>query len=618
VIYISPAVEAVFGLTVGSLYQNPMSWVDAIHPEDQELARSVSNRQLQGELVASEYRIRTPDGTEKWIRSRTSPIRDEVGKLIRIVGIAEEITEQKQYEFELIHARQEAVAASQIKSEFLANMSHEIRTPMNGVIGMTGLLLDTKLTAEQHRYAELARASGESLLQLINDILDFSKIEANKLELETIDFDLRILLDNLASMLSATAKMKGIELLCVAEDAVPTQLRGDPGRLRQILTNLTANAIKFTEKGEVTIRVALEEETESDCVLRFSVRDTGIGIPEDKISALFNKFSQVEASTTRKFGGTGLGLAISKQLTELMGGRVGVTSQEGKGSEFWFTARLGRCLAPCDQGSGAQPESQTATRLTGRILIAEDNSTNRIVALGMLKNLGLRADAVADGAEAVSALGSIPYDLVLMDMRMPVMDGIAAARQIRDPRSAVLNHHIPIIALTANAMQSDRENCLAAGMNDFVPKPIVKAELRDALSKWLRTDETAISFVTEQPASSSSAEDTAVVFDRAGVLDRLEGDIELASIVFEAFLEDIPNQIQALKGFVTSGDTAASARLAHSIRGAAANVGGDRLRNLAAEMEKAADAGDLHFVAVRMAELEDQFGRLREAINASA
>jgi CheY-like chemotaxis protein/HPt (histidine-containing phosphotransfer) domain-containing protein len=236
----------------------------------------------------------------------------------------------------------------------------------------------------------------------------------------------------------------------------------------------------------------------------------------------------------------------------------------------------------------------------------------------MLKNLGLRADAVADGAEAVSALGSIPYDLVLMDMRMPVMDGIAAARQIRDPRSAVLNHHIPIIALTANAMQSDRENCLAAGMNDFVPKPIVKAELRDALSKWLRTDETAISFVTEQPASSSSAEDTAVVFDRAGVLDRLEGDIELASIVFEAFLEDIPNQIQALKGFVTSGDTAASARLAHSIRGAAANVGGDRLRNLAAEMEKAADAGDLHFVAVRMAELEDQFGRLREAINASA
>ena len=613
VLYISPAVEAVWGVTVESLYRNPMAWADAIHPEDQERARLVAGRQLQGEPVASEYRITTPDGIEKWIRSRCSPIRDQAGELIRIVGIAEEITEQKHYELELIHSRQQADAANQVKSEFLANMSHEIRTPMNGVIGMTGLLLDTELTPEQRRYAELARASSESLLLLINDILDFSKIEAKKLELETIDFDIRILLDNLESILSATTKAKGIELLCVADPAVPTQLRGDPGRLRQILTNLTANAIKFTEKGEVAVRVALEEETESDCLLRFSVRDTGIGIPEDKIGALFNKFSQVEVSTTRKFGGTGLGLAISKQLAELMGGGVGVTSQQGKGSEFWFTVRLGRSLGVGQQAEGAQPESQPTVRLNGRILIAEDNSTNREVALGMLRNLGLRADAVADGAEAIRALESIPYDLVLMDMRMPVMDGIEAARKIRNPRSAVLNHDIPIVALTANAMQSDQDSCMAAGMNDFVSKPVSKRLLRDALKKWLRSAD-AKATVPEQLPLPRAGQSEAMVFDRAGVLLRLEGDDELTQILFEAFLEDIPVQIQALKDLVKSGDTAGSARQAHSIRGASASVGGECLRNLAFEMEKAADAGDLYFVVSRMTDLEFQFGRLQDAM----
>jgi PAS domain S-box-containing protein len=616
VLYISPAVEAVWGVTVESLYQNPMAWADAIHPEDQERTRLVTNRQLQGELVASEYRITTPDGIEKWIRSRCSPIRDQAGELVRIVGIAEEITEQKHYELELIHARQQADAANQVKSEFLANMSHEIRTPMNGVIGMTGLLLDTELTPEQRRYAELARASGESLLQLINDILDFSKMEAKKLELETIDFDIRILLDNLASILSVTAKAKGIELECIADPTVPTQLRGDPGRLRQILTNLTANAIKFTEKGEVVVRVALEEETESDCVLRFSVRDTGIGIPEDKIGTLFNKFNQVDVSTTRKFGGTGLGLAISKQLAELMGGGVGVTSQTGKGSEFWFTARLGLSLGLVDQVQVAQPEIETTARLNGRVLIVEDNSTNREVALGILRKLGLRADAVADGAEAMRALESIPYDLVLMDMRMPVMDGIEAARQIRNPRAAVLNHDIPIIALTANAMQSDRDNCLAAGMNDFVSKPIISAALRDALRKWLPSVDVMTPSANSQIVTSTTANDAVVLFDRAGVLGRLEGDAELALIVFSTFLEDIPDQIHALKDLVRIGDTAGSARLAHSIRGASANVGGECLRNVASEMEKAADAGNLQLVAGSMAELELQFRRLEEAMRA--
>jgi PAS domain S-box-containing protein len=621
-----------FGTTKDELSHGVEAWPYQAHPEDRSRVEEEINAALRGEKEFDcQYRVVWPDGSIHHIRSNALVKRDASGKPTQLVGTNRDVTAEKEAAAALFdsnlrlqeeseHALKSSFAADQAnaaKSEFLANMSHEIRTPMNGVIGMIGLLLDTELTAEQRRFAEIARSSGESLLELINDILDFSKMEAKKLDLEMVDLNLLAMFGHLESILSGTAKAKGIELRCIADPAVPTQLRGASGRLLQILINLAGNAIKFTEKGEVVVSVTLEEEGESDCLLRFSVRDTGIGIPADKIGLLFNMFSQVDASTTRKYGGTGLGLAISKQLAELMGGSVGATSEVGKGSEFWFAVRLKFSLGPNLRPLGSKLEAESTAKLMGRVLIAEDNSTNREVALGMLKKLGVRADVVADGAEALNVLESIPYDLVLMDMRMPVMDGIEATRHIRDSRSAVLNHDIPIIALTANAMQSDREACLAAGMNDFLPKPIRKNELRETLIKWLITPHRAIPTDTPGVVPPRTVDDAAEIFDRAGVLGRMEGDNELAQIVFAAFLEDIPRQIQSLKDLVKSGDTANSARLAHSIKGASANVGGERLRNVALAMEKAADLGDLQYVAARVADMELQFGQLRDAMKAN-
>ena len=606
-LYVSPAFESVWGRSCESLYQNPMSWAESIHPADAARAHKVFERQIQGESLDSEYRIETPSG-EKWIRDRAFPIRDRSGQLIRVAGIAEDITERKRHEQELIRAREAADAANVAKSRFLANMSHEIRTPMNGVIGMMQLLLASDLSAEQRRYANVAQTSGQVLLSLIDNILDLSKIEARKVTLEKCSFNLRHTLESVVQLVGIQAKAKALKLVLRVSPEIPELVRGDPHRLRQILTNLVTNAVKFTEQGEVAVEAALEKQADGQVIVGFRIIDSGIGMRPDEIARLFQPFAQADASTTRKYGGTGLGLIISKQLVELMGGKIGVHSLAGLGSTFWFTAVFETAepeVAPPVAGGVAQGNRSSARG--GRILVVEDNPVNREVVTAQLSRLGYQAAAVENGAEAVEALAAARYDLVLMDCQMPVMDGFEATLHIRE----VHRSDIPIVAVTADAMPSDRDRCLQAGMNDYLAKPVELHQLSAMLAKWLPAP-AAADLADALPVDPKLPGPT--IFDQDALLRRLLGDRNLAGAILRSFVGGCPGRLNELRQRIAEADASGARQVAHALKGAAATVAAEELCAFAGAIEQAGARGEVARCAELMPRGIQVFEQFRGAL----
>ena len=624
--YISPNVKLVYGFTAAEICQSSAElWFARIHPDDSKrIMQAFQQLFSRGQPYDVEYRVQRKDGRWIWIHDRAYRTYERDG--VRYAdGLFCDITERKQAEEEMRTAKDAAEAANRAKSQFLANMSHEIRTPMNGVIGMAGLLLDTQLTPEQRQYAGIVRTSGEALLRVINDILDFSKIEARKLTLEKTDFDLHLVLDDAAAVLAIKASEKGLALTVALEPGTPRLLRGDPGRLRQILINLVGNAVKFTAAGEVSVRVRLEKENARNATLRFAVRDTGIGFPQECAAALFEPFVQGDGSSTRRHGGTGLGLTISRQLVEMMGGRIGVESEAGKGSNFWFTAVFEKQprpdLLPQPKACATARSVPQAFSEAGavrrnrheRILVAEDNPTNREVAVAILRKLGYQPDVVANGAEAIQALQHTDYDAVLMDCAMPEMDGYEATCCVRAGKAGVRNSHIPIVALTADAMSGDRENCLRAGMSDYVAKPIEPRKLDEVLQKWLTKSQGG----EVRPTVGRSQANTEAVFNQETLLARLMGDKILACKVVAGFLNDVPQQLLTLKTRLEAGDAKGVRLQAHTLKGAAATVSAEVLRTVSHEAENAAASGELNRVSALLPRLQEQFERLKAVVKQS-
>lgn len=585
----------------------------------------------------------TRDGRRIWMHWSNTAVCEKNGTLVEILSIGTDVTERKEAEQKLFETHQyleqavhrsgelaaEAARANAAKSEFLANMSHELRTPMNGVIAMAGLLSTTLLTGEQRNYVGVIRKSGKHLMAIINDILDYSKIEARRMGLEEVSFRLAEVMDELMPILQTGADEKGLHLHCMIDADVPPIVRGDPARLRQILLNLTSNAVKFTEQGHVTVAVSVKSIDEQHLILRFTVNDTGIGIAAEQLPLIFDPFTQADSSTTRRFGGTGLGLSISRQLVELMGGELDVTSREGEGSVFSFTARFTRVKTGdadllAEQHVNEQIKHAVAFsshRGKYKILVVEDNPINQRVAGALLEKAGFGYTLVESGYDALQRLEHEPYDLVLMDCQMPGLDGYETTSLIRSANVAVIRNDMPIIAMTANALEGDREKCLEAGMNDYISKPIELSLLVSLVEKWLPPASSSPG--SEQPVrrpdvqihSPAAAEASELpVFNEADYLRRNLDDRLLAKDVLNIFVKSTPGYLDILRESLAEGDAVGVRKQAHAVKGACSTVGAEQMWETALRLEQAGKLGDLMSAAALSEQLQKDYKRLEDEL----
>ncbi len=548
----------------------------------------------------------------------------EKNNMTGVVVVFNDISKRKADEKIINQAIINAQQASQAKSDFLANMSHEIRTPMNGVIGMTELALETNLTPEQREYLEIVKDSSTALLGIINDILDFSKIEAGKLSLEVIDFNLKVLLTKILAMLMSKAEEKGLHLCLenIDDPKLPTQLRGDPGRLRQVLVNLLGNALKFTHQGSVTMRVELQEKTPQRCCLLFKVTDTGIGVPKNKQATIFDAFSQADTSVARQFGGTGLGLSISKQLIELMGGSIGLESEEGIETTFFFTCWFNYAEQEIMTGSppqtapllthtndkqpevivSAETHSMSAEKhLPLNILLAEDNLINQKLAKKLLEKQGYTLQIANNGLEAVEMFEQQTFDLILMDFQMPKMNGLDAALKIRELEKEH-GGHILIIAMTANAMQEDRDRALNAGMDAYLPKPIDVQQLLAQITQFFPSDAEAVA------KKSAAVAEPVCNWDAA--LKRLGGETEILQMMADLFLEEQTGYFQAIHAAIVAEDKAVLHRELHTLKGICATLGAEKIEALLKSMEPLIENGDFAKISLMQQQVEEKLQQL--------
>ena len=593
--------EELVGTTIGSLYfERPAD----LFPIRQRTPFSSS--------VTREITLRRKDGRPVTCIDNSNTVGNPNGHMLRHQGTLVDITIRKQAEVELQKAKEAAEAANVAKSAFLAHISHEIRTPMNAVLGMTELALDTALTEEQREYLMMVRDSGKTLLALINDILDFSKIEAGKLDLEITDFSLRNSISEMVKIFGVRAKQNGLELSSSIAPDVPDALLGDPGRLRQILSNLVDNAIKFTKQGGIAIRIETDRRTAEDICVHFAVEDSGIGIPEDKQQLIFEAFSQADNSTTRKYGGTGLGLSISSRLVAMMGGKIWVESEANEGSIFHFTARFSLQKQKAGRINRRMNRSASATygdrdrRRKLHVLLVEDNPINQLLAQRLIEKRGDTLVIASCGRDALALLEAQPFDLILMDIQMPEMSGIEVTAAIREKEKGT-GRHIPIIATTASAMKEDKDRCLEVGMDAYLAKPIDKNAL-------FETMETLVGALQPPQPAGDRVRPANPVFDPAVALESLDGDFDLLREIVGISLTQFTKHIQNIRDGVEKQDPKLLERAAHALKGTAANLLATGVVDAASRLEEMGRGASFAGSAEALQMVETETSKLQQAL----